>query len=281
MGSELYLRKVYIEIVPRVGSVKRIDGLRIQFEIEKNSESTPNPAVIKIYNVSAITRGMFEDKGTKIRLFAGYLGLSPEAIAGTGIGSSSTVSLLYVGDIDKVSNKLSAPDIITEIELKDGGNVYRNARLEKGYPRNVSVDQVVTEISKKLGLPISNKEGIPQKNYSKGLTLSGLVKDHLDMLGKTHGFDWSIQDETLQFTPKDKATRADAILLNPKTGLIGSPSRTDKGVEFQSLLQPSLLPGRRVVVESKFLKGTFVLGKVVHSGDSHQGDFKSSCECKG
>ncbi|HEX5035073.1 MAG TPA: hypothetical protein VFW62_11380, partial [bacterium] len=52
------------------------------------------------------------------------------------------------------------------------------------------------------------------------------------------------------------------------------------GIEFQCLLRPSLLPGRRVRVDSDALKGVFKLTKVSHQGDNMKGDFLSECESK-
>lgn len=278
MSKELYLRKVVADVIPLTGTAKRFDGLRINFKIEKTSESAPNNAQVNIYNLSADSRALLEAKGSRLAVSIGYLGLNPNGIAGTGVASSSSVSLVLVGTIKKVTHELSAPDIITKIEVADGGNAYRNAKLEKGYPRNAKLETVINDLANQFGLPVSNKTGIPQKTYSSGFAVTGYVRDQLDMLAKTHGFSWSIQDETVQFTPLNQGTSENVVLLSPKSGLIGSPSKTDKGIEFQSLLQPSLRPGRRVSIESKFLNGTFVVKKVTHQGDSHEGDFLSRCE---
>ena len=73
----LYLRRVVLEIVPKAGPRVRIDGLRIKFRIEKNSQGTPNKSEITIYNLSQKTLGLLQTVNTKIILYAGYQSTFP------------------------------------------------------------------------------------------------------------------------------------------------------------------------------------------------------------
>ena len=185
---------------------------------------------------------------------------------------------MFVGDVVKTVQKIESPDIITTIEVADGDNKYRNARLEKGYPPNTKLNPVFDDLEKSIGLSRGVREGVPEKTYAHGLTLSGLSRDHLDVLTRSNGLEWSVQDETLQIIPEGQGTSESLILLSPDSGLIGSPNKTKKGVEFISLIQPKLRPGRRVQVDSRLVKGIFKIRKVTHEGDSHEGDFLSKCE---
>lgn len=276
--GELYLRKVVLDIIPTSGTGKRIEDLRIKFKVEKTNESSPNDATIEIYNLSEATRSLLEGKKTKVRLSIGYLGLNAGGIAGTGVGGSSSVETVFIGDVTKTTQKIESPDIITTVECADGDNRYRNARLEKGYPPNTNLTAVFDDLGNALGLGKGPQEGIPNKKFANGLTLSGLSRDHLSTLCKSNRLEWSIQDENLQIIPEGQGTTESVILLSSDSGLIGSPNKTDKGMEFVSLIQPKLRPGRRVQVDSRILKGIFKLRKVTHEGDSHQGDFLSKCE---
>jgi hypothetical protein len=261
--SILYLRSVKLTIIPLAGAPKVITDLRIAFNCVKTNESKPNNAKVKVWNLSDNTRSGLESKGARVALEAGYI---------------HNVATLFRGDVVKVVHKSQPPDIITEIEVKDGGNRFRNSRIDKGYPPGVKTQQVVQDLADKMELPTSSLIGVPNVEYANGLTLSGYVRDQLDMLAKKNNFEWSIQDETLQIIPKLSWSLDDFVKLTPQTGLIGSPSKTDKGVKFDSLLQPRLRPGRRVQVEGKFLKGIYKIRKVTHQGDSLDGDYLSKCE---
>lgn len=283
--GELYLRNVVVDIYPPTGSGKRLEGLRVKFKCEKTLSGEPNKAEIEIYNIAEDTRNMLLNQKTRVRLAIGYLGFQPKGFLGTGLGGSSNVETVFIGNIKKFnSNKTptrwEGVDIITKIELADGGNAYRNARLDKGYPPGATLKMAIDDVSKALGLPKSAFSAIPDVQIAHGISLSGLAKDHLDTLTKPYGFEWSIQDETLQIT-QVKNTSGDAtIVLTPQSGLVGSPNVTDKGVEIKSLVQPQLRPGRRILVKSKIMTGIFKINKVTHEGDSHEGDFLSKCECK-
>ena len=261
--SLLYLRKVRLTIASLVGSPTLIEKLRINFDVTKTNESNPNRSKIEVYNLSEQTRSLFEDKKTRLVLEAGYV---------------NTVATIFQGNITKAYHKRDGTDIITTAELGDGDNRYRNARMDKGFPPGISADQVIKDISDELGLPISSKKGVPNFKYANGLALSSVVRNHLDMLAAKFNFEWSIQDETLQIIPRGEGTDDGIILISSSSGLVGSPSKVDKGVEFETLLMPTLRPGRRVQLESKFVNGIFKLRTVAHVGDSHTGTFRSKNE---
>lgn len=276
--GELYLRKVVLEIFPANGASKKIEDLRIKFKCEKTNEGKPHKSKIEIFNLSEQTRSMLEAKNTRVRVAIGYLGLKPGGLAGSGIGSTSSVETVLIGTITKVAHKTETADRITTVEVADGGNKYRNARLDKGYPPNVKLKDVIADLTEELGLPKGAQDGIPDKNYANGLSLSGPIRDHLNKLCQANGLEWSIQDETLQIIPTGKATSDSILEISPDSGLVGSPAKTDKGVEFETLLQPTIRPGRRVKIKSRDVNGIFKVRRVDHEGDSHQGTFLSKCQ---
>lgn len=282
--GELYLRKVVVDIYPPNSAGKRLEGLRVKFKCEKTLKGSPNKAEIEIYNIADDTRNMLLNQKTRVRLAIGYLGFQPDGFLGSGFGSSKNVETVFVGNICKFNSnntptQSEGVDIITKVELADGGNAYRNARLDKGFPPGANLKMAIDDVAKALGLPKSAFSAIPNVKIAHGIALSGLAKDHLDILTKPYGLEWSIQDETLQIT-QVKNTSSDAtIVLTPQSGLVGIPNVTDKGVEIKSLVQPQLRPGRRILVESKAMTGIFKINKVTHEGDSHEGAFLSKCEC--
>lgn len=278
MAKEKYIRKVVVDVIRNSVVVKRVKGLRIIFDCEKTNESNPNSAKIDIFNLSEASRGVFEGDKTLIQLSVGYDGLLPEGLFRSGIASSSSVETVFVGNITKVKHKLIGRDIVTSLEVADGGNRFRNARFNKGYPPNVKLTFVIDELIAELGLAKGPKLGVPVKNYSNGLAFSGLVRDHLDTLCKANNLEWSIQNETVQIIQKDTTILNSPILINSDTGMVGSPEKTKDGVEFSCLLDPSLTPGKKIKIEGKFLEGFYKVRKVIQKGDTNAGDFLSKCE---
>ena len=278
--SRLYLRRVVLDVEPEGGSGRRIEQLRIKFNIEKTNDSSPNTARIEIYNLSDASRGILESGKTRVILHVGY---------------QDTVEAIFSGDVSKLTHKnktktktknktlsvthhSDGPDVVTTIEVADGDNRYRNARFNSGFPPTTNLQVILDSCQTKLGLAKGTQEGIPNKTYAHGFSHSGLVREALNDLCQANDLEWSIQNEKLQILPKSAASSEDEIYLTSDTGLIGSPNKTAKGVEFVSLVQPRLIPGKKVSLSSRLVTGTFKLQKVVHRGDAHQGDFYSMCE---
>ena len=264
--SRLYLRKVALSILPPVGQPKRITELRMKFKGKKTEESKPNTMEIEVYNLSKDTRTDLEGKKTSIILEAGY---------------EETTEVIFTGNITKVVHQKDGPDIISKIEVADGGNKYRNARISKGIPPGAKLTQAIDELIKAMDLTKGPVIGVPKGQYANGVTLQGLAKDRLDEICKSNGLRWSIQDGSIQIIPEKMTTLDSVIIVAPDTGMIGSPNKTKNGVEFKTLLLPVLKPGKRVKIESKFINGIFKVANVAHSGDSRQGDFVTECEAFG
>ena len=264
--ARLYLRNVIVSIQPSSGQAKSISELRIKFKGKKTEESKPNCMDIEIYNLSQNSRTALEGKNVLITLEAGY---------------EDTSEVIFRGDITKVVHTKEGADIVSKMEIADGGNKFRNARVSKGIPPGAKVKQVINELVDATGLTKGSITGIPEAQYANGITLQGLAKDRLDDVCASHDLNWSIQDGAIQIVPKKKTTLDEIIVVSPDTGLIGSPSKTKEGIEFKTLLQPTLKPGKRVKIESLFINGIFKLKNVTHGGDSKDGDFFTECEAFG
>lgn len=272
--ADLYLREVVLDIIPEQGTPRRLKDMKIQFKCAKTNTSSPNKAEISIYNLAQATRSLLEAKNTKVNLSFGYLGLNPNGF----LNSSSTVDLVFVGDVTDLTQNIQPPDVITKIQCGDGDNRSRNARHNKGYPPNAKLDKILKDLGTSLGLAKSVFKDVPDITIANGFTSIGLVRDNLDVLTKSYGLEWSIQDDALQVIPEGAPTADKVILISSDSGLVGSPKKTKNGIEFESLIQPSLKPGRQVQIKSNLINGVFKLRNVTHEGDSTSGSFLSKCE---
>jgi len=261
--ARLYLRKVIVTLRSPVGTPKSFSQLRVRFRCVKTRESKPNEMEVEIYNLSDQTRSELEQQNASIVLSAGY---------------EESIETIFTGNIKKVVQSQEGPDIISKLEVADGGNAFRNARIQKGFPPGVKTRQAIEELIQSMGLSRGSIEGVPNSQYANGLSLSGLARDRLDDLCRKNNLQWSIQNGSVQIVPNGGNTLDAPNIISPDTGLIGSPNKTKKGVEFKTLLQPKLIPGRRIQLKSRFISGNFKLGRVTHNGDSQSGDFLTECE---
>ena len=268
MGVELYNRRAALTVAPITGEEGiKIEGLRIAFEIEKTSTSEANKGTIRIYNLAEQTRDWLQAKDQAIVLEAGYLEL---------------VQRLFAGVIDRLEHKREGVNMVTEIECKDGGLDLRDPEFHRSYPAGSSKTAIIRDII--AAMPHTDQgaliaAGISGTTPGK-LSLSGGCKRVLDRLARSWDFEWSIQDGALQVLEEGEALTpsALAIVLTPDTGLLGVPTKTDRGAKFSSLLLPSIKPGTYVSIESEFLTGSYKADSMRHVGDTHGNDWNTETE---
>lgn len=240
------------------------EGFRIRFKIIKTSESTPNKSNVQVYNLTRDSRALAEKKGQAFIISAGY---------------QTTEEVLFSGDIARVITELEGPDYVTTFEAGDGEKSYREAKVDISFQEGVNLKDIFTQLATSLGKQIKDPSSIKSENIVNGMALSGLSRKHMDELTLRYGLEWSIQNGALQVLEKNKASKETAILLSVDSGLIGVPKKKDDGsIEVVSLLQPKIIPGRKIELDTKFISGTYRCQKVTQTGDTHGNDWYSQIE---
>lgn len=257
------------------------ENLRITFQVVKTSDSNPNTAKISIYNLNDNSIGLIEDENQQAVLEAGYNGLGA-AVSGA-ISEERLVGIITKGDVRNVVTTRKGVDRITTFETGDGEDALQSNTLDKSFAPGVTTTDIVREVQGALGVVRGTIKGVIDQIFDNGLSVSGKAKDTMDEITKKMGAEWSIQDGELQILPRFGSTNEEAILLTPDTGLVGAPTRKigkDKrtSVEFISLLNPRMRPGRKVRIQAFALSGDFVIRKVTMTGDNKQGNFICKCE---
>jgi len=237
---------------------KDYQGLRINFSIEKSSESNPNTSKIQIYNLSPSSRAFVEQKDLVLILDVGY---APP-------GNDPLIENINTGDAKKVTNERNGTDWLTTFELGDGETALQESLFNKSFEAGASLTKVIQDVAGSFGKPINAISGITEKTFSSAITLSGNSKEIMDDLVKGGGSEWSIQDDEVIVLGKKQTTNDPVIVVSPATGLLGVPVKREEGIEFTSLLLPRIRPGRRVKLESELFNGVYRVRKVVHTGDT-------------
>jgi len=276
-----YKRVYDLTVIPPGGEARIIRGLRINFEITKSILSFPNLARITLYNPNQETLSTLEEKYTRIILNAGYEGDS---------------RLLFKGDIRNVFQTKTGRDRLVTIYSGDGEKSWQNATFNKTLSANLSVSSAIQEVLKTFSdVTIGPLQGLPQvADKLRGQVLSGSSKDIMDNFAEEYGFTWSIQDGEVIIAPYQEPLEGDeAVLITAATGMIGSPTITEIGVDVTTLLNPRLLPNRAFIIESlnadvaignlffrnikrTSAEGLYKIQEVVFRGDSRDGDYISS-----
>lgn len=271
MSDLFFDRQVEVSIGKRGQQGNSYKDLRVEFDFEKTIESKPNKGTVKVYNLTKDNRSKAEQTGNVLVLKAGY---------------GTNIETIFSGDVARAKTELNGTDYITTFELGDGEQMYNVAKSELSFAQGTDIKEAVQTILGSIGAAIGDITGLKSEKLTAPLVLSGNVRKHLDDLGKRQGFEWSIQDDAFQILEKGKPTKEEAVLLSSDTGLVGIPKNkfgkdiTEKGIEFDSLLNGKIKVGRKVIIESKFFQGIYRVEKVKYVGGNYATEFFCRCEAK-
>jgi hypothetical protein len=280
-----------------IGKINQPDFLfderfRITFDITKSITSDPKTSQIQVYNLAKNTRVKLrslitqnnallraEQEQVLIYLYAGYK-------------EYTGAELLYIGNVSSISDKIVPPDIITTMMCTDNVNIYKRNVVSLSYKPGASSDGIMRAVAQQMNMPIDDASVFNNINFAHGFAFIGTAKDAFDNLAKQTGVLWTAENGKIRVIPRNKSTNESVIVISSKSGMINAPEKLEsdgtdadtpdakEGWKVTSLLQPKLLPGRKVKIESNIISGIYVIDSVEHKGDTTTGDWQSVIETK-
>ncbi len=294
-GKTLFGRSYSLVIAPAgspgtLGAIESSLGLdvsllRIVFKAKKTRRPEPNTATVQVFNLAEPSRRVLEDASKLVmRLDAGYV--------------ATGTSQLYLGQVRSAWTISDGNTSTTTITTGDSEKEIQEARIHVPIGPGVPVAYALQAIAKALGVGDGNlaqaiallqTKGVATM-FGPGRMISGNAARELTDICRSARLEWSIQDGQLQILDLNKPLTDKAILLSSDTGLEGSPtidynatSKTKKGgvyVKAKVRMIPELAPGRKVVFDSRFVKGGFRIEEIEYSGDTHGNEWGADLVCR-
>lgn len=252
------------------GQARRMEGLRIEFEIEKSVKPSANTAVVRVYNLAQPSRAAVLQKGQTMVVFAGYAG-------------EGGAQQIFRGGLDLSHSRHLPPEWVTELRVGDGRKQMREGRLELGLAPGCKVGDACKVVAQRVQLPIKNAEALDEtdEEFAGGFSFAGPAEEALREITAAGDLEFSIQDENIQFTKRGQPVRGEATKLSPDSGLISTPEPVLKHeakllgkapkIQWKArcLLNPLLTPGGSVSIQSQAVNGDFRIEALRHVGDTH------------
>lgn len=251
-----------------------LSNLDCAFVVKKNLKPEPNTAEIKVYNLSQSTRRTLENaKKLYVRLEAGYPG---------------RVAQLFLGEVRSAHSHREGTDIITEISTGDGEKEIAASRINVTLGPKVPAATALTAIAQALNVGLGNVPvaatklaATGQTFFGPGTAISGNAARMLTDFCRSADLEWSIQDGVLQILERGQALDEKVVELSPESGLLGSPTiDLKKIVTVNALIQPDLLPGKKISLVSESLRGGYLIQEVQYTGDTAGNDWNAKLSCK-
>ncbi len=251
--GQLWERRCVLQVGDR-----QWDSLRVVFRVERSLTKSPNRAEIAIYNLAPETIGRLNKPGSVVRLTAGY---------------RETAEVIFTGDLQRIQVQRQGADTECQIIARDGGLAWQRTISAGLSGSDLSLAGAVQRIATamQVAVPAETRDALAGRRLRRATAMHGQAPQTLDVLLRSAGYEWSIQDGALQVLATGSALPSRAVLLSPQTGLIESPVQAERGAGWvaTSLLQPKIRPGRVVRLQAERGSGDYRAVRVVHAGDTH------------
>ena len=270
--SQQWLRKVRVifsggGLIVNAGA-ETDKQLKVEFTIEKSISGTANELEVRIHNLAEETRNAIDKEFSDVEIQAGYI--PPGGVDLTG--------KIFLGQISDWTHNREGTEIVTTVRAGDGGKAIRKSTISKTYPAGTPPEAVVEDIYGEFSAHgVKRGEWLfpPMDPFIRPYSISGAGSRELNILGRSKGFYWSIQNQVMEVIPGDKYLPL-ITLINKDTGMIGYPQITDNGIRVVALINPEVRPNRLIAVESEFVpaaNGEFRVGRIDYTGSNRDGDF--------
>jgi len=243
------------------------DALDINFTAVRTLDKNPNTLELQIYNLNPDHRA--------------YLSAVSNPIVQLSAGYDDNMGVIFLGDVREVSSAQDGgSDWVTTLSSGDGERATRFDRINKSFAAGTPIPTVISSIADELDLGLGNLNEATKKGSmidaafetQFGIVVSGSAKRQLTRLTRSAGLEWSVQNGELQVLEAGKTLGTTAVVLTPTTGLIGSPAINNEGVcEFTALLNPNIIPGRQIHIDSATIDSVFRVERVTFYGQSAGG----------
>lgn len=225
---------------------------QVEFEIEFDTDPEPNTGEVTLYNLSQNTSSKLK-KGQQVIINSGYE------------GDVGTVALAVLDEVNTERNEL---DVLTKLKIGDATDTWAKATVSKSYKAGIKASQVLDDILHGFGLEVGLLKLPKDTVYAGGKVVCGPLQTVVRQIVKDCGAKFHIANGRIIIGPENQGFQT-AFVLNPDTGLIGSPERieSDKGEMWRvrSLLNHQLGSDSIIKLESQIVRGWFRVVKGKHS----------------
>lgn len=272
--SEQFGRAARVTVGDVLIEADPLDGLRVQFRVDRTARPEPNTIDVSISNLSKATRDRIQATAVPVIVEAGY---------------GDKTEVLGRGDCRTVLHRHDGTEWVTRVQAGDGERAYKGSRVHESFAPGSSQRDLIKKAMESMKLEMRDallkvlrgdwKGG--QETFWHGATASGKSASLLTDALSSGGYSWSIQDGKIEILAANETTGEQAILLGSSAGLIGTPEAGEDGtIKARALLNGGLRPGRRIVVSSSHVDGTYRVERVTHLGDSRGQEWYSEVEGK-
>lgn len=240
------------------GNTVKLSGLRVSAKIVKVGAPAMGQATLVIYGMTLDKMNDLSTLGRRIRE------IPHDEITVEAGDAASSMTTVFQGTIyNSWPDFDSAPDVGFHVMANSGPVEAVTTVPPTNYSGGVDVVTVLQELATQAGLKFESN-GVSVKVESQ--YLYGPVRNQIRAVAAAAGIGWTIDDKTLILWPRDGAREGEAVLLSPKTGLIGYPGFHAYGITLRTIFNKAIQFQKKIVVESDLKRacGTWIVSVLDH-----------------
>jgi hypothetical protein len=239
--------------------------LRVTFSVERTLRPTPNRAEVVAYNVAPADRARLVSlatRGVRVSLRAGY--------------RDEPLAQVFLGDVRHVVPDRQGAEVALRLSAGDGMAALSGRLPPLSFGAGTSLGAVLKRAVGESGLDPGNALELARGALAGldvgdgGLSLPRSPGRAISAVTARAGLEWSVQDGQVQVLPAGGALPTRAVVLAGRSGLVGTPTEDELGfLDATCLLEPAVVPGGLVRLESLDLAGDYRVESVTYEGDTH------------
>jgi hypothetical protein len=225
-----------------------LSNLRCVFNINKTTNQSPNILYARVYNLSPTTLAKVLEF-TRVQISAGY--------------RYANYGLIFDGKVVQYRRGKETPvDTYLEIHAGDGDAAINGAMywaVTHGGTKAADMIKNLQAAQKEYDKDLKEPAPIDPKLYPGYIRKTRVDFDHWKRLqyefDNAYGTQAIIDNGQQIILSKGAYRTGEAVVLSPKTGLIGLPEVTPQGIQAKCLLNPRIQLGGLVKIDSAVLSG--------------------------
>lgn len=259
----------------------------VRFTVDKSSTilRKQDTGQIEVFNLSS-------------EALAKLKGDYPIAILNVGYEKSDLVTILK-GNVISVSTDKQGSDTVTKIQIGSSYVDLNHQSLQAVIPEGKTVKSVIEYLQQSMSGSVSRGVYSGFGIYKKvlyGYPINGTPKSVLDNICRTYHLDYHIDHGTLYVHDAEGTideNYALAPVISESSGMIDFPYDTrvavgkakksvdnKGGVHFKVLLNPTLVAGSIVKIQSRDISGWYKIADLRHFGGNRENDWYTECRCE-
>ena len=264
----------YKRIIEVLTSGLKIKELKIEIDIKKDTKESPSTGTVAIWNLSKTNETLIHDTAKTIVVSAGYEDFS---------------GVIFNGTVQEVERDRTDLGRVAKISVSAGNEVnFLSGVTSRSFVNIPLVDIIIILVTfdlEPIGTYILGDTSVIPEETIHTYSYTGTTKGALTRLLRPRGVTWYNDDGVIKFSKKGiPQVGSEAILVSPKTGLIGSPTVTSNrtnaplSLRIRTFLNPRFQMGGIISLESRDFKNNFKIVSLLYKGTNWEGGFYTECE---